>query len=63
MNILLRNLSWNDRVQSYCWKRERGMTRAAWNLARSMDVYMCVWMDGEGELGWTAVQESVSRNV
>lgn len=31
LNILVRNLSWNDRKQSYCWKRERGMTRVGWN--------------------------------
>lgn len=61
LNVLVRNLSWNDRKQSYCWKRARGMTRVGWNPAHS--VCACVCVDGEGKLGWTAVREPVSRDV
>lgn len=55
LNILVRNLSWNDRKQSYCWKRER----EAWREWAGTRLALC----GEGELGWTAVRELVSRDV
>uniref|UniRef100_A0A3Q0RL35 Aryl-hydrocarbon receptor repressor b n=1 Tax=Amphilophus citrinellus TaxID=61819 RepID=A0A3Q0RL35_AMPCI len=42
LNILVRNLSWNDRKHSYCWKTEGGMTRAGWNPTYSVCVCVCV---------------------